>query len=242
MVCILAEVLKALSRLSRDRVQQRLVVVFKIFSRNRFHLRFLELNMNMELFKVYAQNRVQRRFLELNTLIMHLGVRAEVEDLLEAFKALSQDRVQQLVVQVRVPGEGSPEAFGTCPQQDCLGSQSPTLRRLRMHAFVGDVPFFLEGSCRLSDHVTFAVRRGADGLEAFDLEVVGRWQPLTPSWVPWYFAVLAVFPLVVGRPASMSVWTRRTFLQLAGFTGDDTFFAMFPSFVLRPRCSASWLV
>ena len=42
------------------------------------------------------------------------------------------------------------------------------------YAFVGDVPFFLEGSCRLGDHVTFAVGRGADGLEASDLEVVGR--------------------------------------------------------------------
>ena len=41
------------------------------------------------------------------------------------------------------------------------------------YAFVGDVPFFLEGSCRLGDHV--AVGRGADGLEVFDLEVVGRW-------------------------------------------------------------------
>ena len=53
---------------------------------------------------------------------MLLGVHAEVEDLLDAFKALSQDRVQQLVVKVRVPGEGSPDAFGTCPQQDCLDS------------------------------------------------------------------------------------------------------------------------
>ena len=42
------------------------------------------------------------------------------------------------------------------------------------YAFVGDVPFFLDRSCRLGDHVTFAVGRGADGLEAFDLEVVGR--------------------------------------------------------------------
>ena len=42
------------------------------------------------------------------------------------------------------------------------------------YAFVGDVPFFLAGSCRLGDHVTFAVGRGADGLEAYDLKVVGR--------------------------------------------------------------------
>ena len=41
------------------------------------------------------------------------------------------------------------------------------------YAFVGDVPFFLAGSCQLGDLVTFAVGRGADGLEAFDLRVVG---------------------------------------------------------------------
>ena len=42
------------------------------------------------------------------------------------------------------------------------------------YAIVGDVRFFLAGSCRLGDHVTFVVGRGADGLEAFDLQVVGR--------------------------------------------------------------------
>ena len=42
------------------------------------------------------------------------------------------------------------------------------------YAFKGDVPFFLAGSCRLGDHVTFAVCRGADGLEAYDLKVVGK--------------------------------------------------------------------
>ena len=41
------------------------------------------------------------------------------------------------------------------------------------YAIVGDVPFFLAGSCRLGDHVTFVVGRGADGLEVFDLKVVG---------------------------------------------------------------------
>ena len=42
------------------------------------------------------------------------------------------------------------------------------------YAFEGDVPFLLAGSCRLGDHVTFAVGRGADGLEAYDLKVVGK--------------------------------------------------------------------
>ena len=42
------------------------------------------------------------------------------------------------------------------------------------YAMVGDMLFFLEGSCRLGDHVTFAVGRGAAGPEAYDLKVVGR--------------------------------------------------------------------
>ena len=66
----------ALSRLSRDRVQQRLVEVIKIFSRNRFQRRFLELNMSME---------VQ---LSVNIVIMDVST------------ALLQDRVQQLVVEL----------------------------------------------------------------------------------------------------------------------------------------------
>ena len=42
------------------------------------------------------------------------------------------------------------------------------------HALVGDVPFFIKGSLRLHDWVTFLVGEGPDGLEAFDLEAVGR--------------------------------------------------------------------
>ena len=43
-----------------------------------------------------------------------------------------------------------------------------------------------------------------------------------------------VFPLVVGNPAGRSVWTRRTILQLAGFTGDDTSCAVFSSLFSGP--------
>ena len=43
-----------------------------------------------------------------------------------------------------------------------------------------------------------------------------------------------VFPLVVGRPAGTSVWTRRTIMQLTGFTGDDTSCAVFSSFSSGP--------
>ena len=51
-----------------------------------------------------------------------------------------------------------------------------------------------------------------------------------------------VFPLVVGRPAGRSVWTRRTILQLACFTGDDTSCTVFSSFSSGLRRSASWPV
>ena len=126
------------------------------------------------------------------------------------------------------------------------------------YAFVGDVPFFLEGSCRLGDHVTFAVGRGADGLEAFDLKVGGKGvrglAPLTPSPVPfsaeigrarrcfrqcsWLVAGILQFSLcsllVVDWP-SCSVWTERTFMQWAGFTDDDAPRTMFPFIIVRPK-------
>ena len=44
------------------------------------------------------------------------------------------------------------------------------------------------------------------------------------------FAPRCVFPLVVGRTAGMSVWTRCTLVQLAGFTGDVTSCAVYSSF------------
>ena len=44
-----------------------------------------------------------------------------------------------------------------------------------------------------------------------------------------------VLPLVVGRSAGMSVWTRSTFTQLAGFTGDDVPRAVLPFIVVRPK-------
>ena len=51
------------------------------------------------------------------------------------------------------------------------------------------------------------------------------------------FTPRSVFPLVVGRPPGRSVWpvrTRRTIMQLAGFTGDDTSCAAFSSFSSGP--------
>ena len=48
------------------------------------------------------------------------------------------------------------------------------------------------------------------------------------------FAPRCVFPLVVGRPAGMSVWTRCTLVQLAGFTGDVTSCAVCSSFSSGP--------
>ena len=49
------------------------------------------------------------------------------------------------------------------------------------------------------------------------------------------FSPCFVFPLVVGRPAGRSVWTRRTIMQLAGFTGDDAPRAVLPFIVVRPK-------
>ena len=50
------------------------------------------------------------------------------------------------------------------------------------------------------------------------------------------------FPSVVGRPAGRSVWTRRTIVCLAGFTGDDALRPCSCSLSSGPRCSASWPV
>ena len=52
------------------------------------------------IFKVFPQDMVQRRFLEQNMDVELFKVYAEVEDLLEVFKTLSQDRVQQRLGEV----------------------------------------------------------------------------------------------------------------------------------------------
>ena len=49
------------------------------------------------------------------------------------------------------------------------------------------------------------------------------------------FSPRFLFPLVVGRPAGRSVWTRSTILQLAGFTGDNPPHAVLPSVVVKPN-------
>ena len=48
------------------------------------------------------------------------------------------------------------------------------------------------------------------------------------------FTPRCVFSLGVGRPVGMSVWTRRTSMQLAGFTDDVTSCAVFSSFSSGP--------
>ena len=79
-------------------------------------------------------------------------------------------------------------ARGSLPVQSSAAQTSSARRRFtgriwhmpvaELYGFIesdeGDVPFFLAGPCQLGDLVTFAVGRGADGLEAFDLRVVGR--------------------------------------------------------------------
>ena len=49
------------------------------------------------------------------------------------------------------------------------------------------------------------------------------------------FSPRFVFPLVVGRPADRSVWTRSTNRQLAGFTGCGAPRAVFPFIVVKPK-------
>ena len=49
------------------------------------------------------------------------------------------------------------------------------------------------------------------------------------------FTPRSVFPLVVGRPAGRSVWTRRTIVCLACFAGEDAPRAVLLFFVVRPK-------
>ena len=73
------------------------------------------------------------------------------------------------------------------------------------YAFVEYVPFFLAGSCRLGDHVIFAVGRGADGLEDYDLKVVGRGEGLgIPSPHPGCLFHLALCSLACRLSSSTS--------------------------------------
>ena len=179
-----------------------------------------------------------------------------LSEVLKTVTRLSRDRVQQLVVQVRVAGEGSLDA-GLC------GFIESDFARAA-YAFVEDVPFFLEGSCRLGDHVTFAVGRGADGLEAFDLEVVGGCEGLgipslhpgchflpgmrprsshVPGWLLFLQFALCSLWLSAGPRCSASwpVWTRRTSravfpgsgMYKAGIAGDNAPRAVLASLVGR---------
>ena len=111
-------VLVVFQGLSQDRCQQRLwlsrlptfllpVEVLTIFSPDRVLQRPSPRMLNFWLvvvFTTYAQDRVLRRFLQLNTAMMLLGVHAEVEDLFEVLKALSQDIAQQPEVELVIAG------------------------------------------------------------------------------------------------------------------------------------------
>ena len=85
------------------------------------------------------------------------------------------------------------------------------------------MPFFLEASCRLGDHVTFAVGRGADGLEAYDLKVVGR-------------GASRCVPVFVGFVVDNS----GSALLVLLVTKQLAQFFPFPS--SGPRCATSWLI
>ena len=49
------------------------------------------------------------------------------------------------------------------------------------------------------------------------------------------FTARLLFPVVVGRPAGRSVWSRSTIVQFAGYTGDDAPRAVLLFFVVRPK-------
>ena len=132
------------------------------------------------------------------------------EQLVEVPTVLTPTRIAvQIAEQIVDTSVPRGRARGSLPVQSSAAQTTSARRRFtgriwhmpvaELYGFIesdsveGDVPFFLAGSCRLGDLVTFAVGRGADGLEAYDLKVVGRGEgvgiPSPPSWVP-----RAVFP------------------------------------------------
>ena len=90
----------AIDNFPQDRVSRRfavmddLVEVFIIFFQMRVQLRFAVIG-DLKVFKLFSQYRVQWRFLERNMDVELFMVYGEVEGLVEVFKTLSQDRVQQ---------------------------------------------------------------------------------------------------------------------------------------------------
>ena len=130
----------------------------------------------VEVFTVYAQDRVLRRFLELNTLMMLLGVHAEVEDLLEVLKAPSQDRAQQPEVELVIGG--LLVVSSSCLDLEVAASSSPSSAEAEFGraALVGsESPSRGQGHFAGDTSVTFSVRTGPDGfMEAYDIEAVGR--------------------------------------------------------------------
>ena len=90
---------------------------------------------------------------------------------------MSQDRVQQrFVVLILVLGVKDVASLGLIWTLPGARGADPTAFG---HVLVGDIPFFvLVGSFSLHGWVTFSVGKGPDGLEAVDLQAVGRGEGL----------------------------------------------------------------
>ena len=112
-----------------------------------------------------------------------------VEQLVEVPTVLTPTRIAlQIAEQIVDTPVPRGRVHGSLPRQSSAARTTSARRRFtgriwhmpvaELYGFIesdeGDVPFFLAGSCQLGDLVTFAVGRGADGLEAYDLKVVGR--------------------------------------------------------------------
>ena len=103
---------------------------------------------------------------------------------------------------------------------------------LAMLGFPGDVPLRAVFPSVVVRPKMLGIMAGMDQKDSGALIVVScsdMCKARVAGFTPRY-----VFPLVVGKPAGRSVWTRRTFVQLAGFTGDDTSCAVFSSFSSGP--------
>ena len=120
------------------------------------------------------------------------------------------------------------------PRSSSYSSYGPARRRKRQwHAlyagFLGDVPLRAVFSSVVVRPEMSGITSGMDQKDNGAL-IVDSGSGMCKARFPG-FSARCVFPLVVGRPAGRSVWTRSTFTQLAGFTGDDVPRAVLPFFL-----------
>ena len=119
----------------------------------------------MDVFKALLQDRAQEQVVELMSVV-------------EVVRALSQDSSTALRGAQSGVGRQGCRFTGRIWMLLVVGEygfiESDSAKAAFGHALVGDIRFFINGSFRLDDWVTFSVGEGLHGLEAFDLEAVGR--------------------------------------------------------------------